>query len=398
MVFASFPSDASWDELDFLAARAGVSVEYLCATVKAAKEFDHVSINSPKGVTNLLYPTHDDDFEQVVRVLWDDDFELAIKEAHWDESEHPRDDDGRFASTGGAHASAGIPYGAVVQPIPHVLPTKQPSASEAREELKRQNDRLTNASKPLQDKLERAQDLLKQLKVQQTSNTAQQAALDTKIRQVAKQIQVHRRALRATERKHDAWLRQLLYVVDPTPVNVRLDVRPGYENIVTPITSQHQKDAALTGGEEVRRMVSAKVTVGDMFFEHEEDPTKRSRYWKYRRVKLAADAGTRVVVHEFGHGIEHINPRIRQNAIAFRNSRTQGEPTIPLQQFDPEYGPGERTRKDRFINPYMGKIYPGDQDTEIVTMGMEYFYGDPVTLAEKDPEYFDFIYNTLRGN
>jgi hypothetical protein len=30
-------------------------------------------------------------------------------------------------------------------------------------------------------------------------------------------------------------------------------------------------------------------------------------------------------------------------------------------------------------------------------MGMEMMYRDPVGFAKKDPEYFAFIHNTLRG-
>ena len=48
----------------------------------------------------------------------------------------------------------------------------------------------------------------------------------------------------------------------------------------------------------------------------------------------------------------------------------------------------------------MGKLYKqfGDQHaTEILSMGLEYFYRDPVKLATEDADFFAFIYNLVRG-
>jgi len=60
------------------------------------------------------------------------------------------------------------------------------------------------------------------------------------------------------------------------------------------------------------------------------------------------------------------------------------------------YGKDELTRKDKFIDAYMGKDYRG-QASEILSMGLQYFYNDPYKLAIKDPEYFNFIYKIVRG-
>ncbi len=35
--------------------------------------------------------------------------------------------------------------------------------------------------------------------------------------------------------------------------------------------------------------------------------------------------------------------------------------------------------------------------SEILSMGLECFYNDPIKLATKDPEMFDFIFNVARG-
>ncbi len=35
--------------------------------------------------------------------------------------------------------------------------------------------------------------------------------------------------------------------------------------------------------------------------------------------------------------------------------------------------------------------------SEIVSMGVEYMYSRPIEFAAKDPDYFDFMFNLLRG-
>ena len=85
------------------------------------------------------------------------------------------------------------------------------------------------------------------------------------------------------------------------------------------------------------------------------------------------------------------------------------------------YGSWELTFKDKFRNPYAGKVYPAEGQltaenvreaaaafakgdftkvrmTELVSMGMEELYLNPVKFAEQDREFFDFIIALLRGD
>jgi hypothetical protein len=57
------------------------------------------------------------------------------------------------------------------------------------------------------------------------------------------------------------------------------------------------------------------------------------------------------------------------------------------------YKTAEQTLKDKFLDPYAGKLYPMDRHTEIVSMGIQWMADDPVTFAVKDPEHFDFIFS-----
>lgn len=101
----------------------------------------------------------------------------------------------------------------------------------------------------------------------------------------------------------------------------------------------------------------------------------------------------KVVVHELGHWLEEVNPKVHEATMAFYKKRTMGE---RLSQLTNGYGVEELTRKDKFIFPYMGKDYEG-RASEIVSMGLGEFYRDPYMLAHKDPEYFDFLYKLVRG-
>jgi len=102
---------------------------------------------------------------------------------------------------------------------------------------------------------------------------------------------------------------------------------------------------------------------------------------------------TRVVVHEMGHWLEEMNPKAHESIMAFYKKRTKGDSLVRLLD---GFGADELTRKDKFIDPYMGKDYQG-RASEILSMGLGEFYKDPYRLASRDPGYFDFIYKLVRG-
>ena len=99
------------------------------------------------------------------------------------------------------------------------------------------------------------------------------------------------------------------------------------------------------------------------------------------------------ICHEMGHIVEFNNPEILNKAKAFIKNRAGGRASHWLGNgFDKdEFGWND----ELFIDVYIGKIYP--DCTEVISMGLQYFQQDPYTLATKDAEYFDLIYNILRG-
>lgn len=115
-------------------------------------------------------------------------------------------------------------------------------------------------------------------------------------------------------------------------------------------------------------------------------------------VHLAPSDGAKVAVHELGHAIDRAHPSLVQRAIAYRESRTVGEQARRLRDVTGvrAYKLDEIAKCDRFIDCYMGKIY-GHRSTEILSMGLEYMYDDPIGFAQKDPTTFDFIFRIMKG-
>lgn len=135
---------------------------------------------------------------------------------------------------------------------------------------------------------------------------------------------------------------------------------------------------------------------------------RRSNYDLEGTVKLSSDAPATTVVHELGHWLEHMSPEVHRKTIDFLRRRTAGESTVSLRQATGQgYHRSERAWRDRFMDPYVGKEYRrpftrGDiyQDlyaTEVVSMGLQWYVEKPAEFATQDPDFFDFIFDLVRG-
>lgn len=144
------------------------------------------------------------------------------------------------------------------------------------------------------------------------------------------------------------------------------------------------------------------------FFVGELPTSERAHYSPWaRKVRLTPNGDTATAAHELGHHIENTLPGAKEAAQAFLQHRVGNEPLVPLQQVNPngKYDADEKGRRDDFEKTfqgdtsrayYAGKHYDGG-DTEIISMGLELLYTDPVGFAERDPEYFRFIVGILHG-
>ena len=133
------------------------------------------------------------------------------------------------------------------------------------------------------------------------------------------------------------------------------------------------------------------------------------------------------IVHELTHHVEFNNPDLLAESIRWRESLTLGEKAKFLKKVtgNKNYKPWEIAYEDDFERLYTGKVYnekmarkyakakkqeftrdmmgpvrvngkDGLQDaTEVLTMGVQEMFANPVALARDQPKLFDFIYERV---
>lgn len=117
--------------------------------------------------------------------------------------------------------------------------------------------------------------------------------------------------------------------------------------------------------------------------------------------------GNNSLIHEYGHYLEEKNPRMLLNSRAFLMYRTKGEEVKKMNDFEKGYSNSERTRADKFFHPYCGKVYVDTIDvndnyayanaSEVMSMGLERLFDEPIKFANEDREYFNFVVANMRG-
>lgn len=130
---------------------------------------------------------------------------------------------------------------------------------------------------------------------------------------------------------------------------------------------------------------------------------RRRAYHSSGVVHFHGDSSVGTVLHEIGHQLEHAHPAIAQACRAFLKKRVGSEPPSQFRKvISRRYGASERGCRDDFHKAfgvegwYVGKHYRHGA-TEILSMGLEKLYNDPLTFAVQDPEYFNFVVGILHG-
>lgn len=118
------------------------------------------------------------------------------------------------------------------------------------------------------------------------------------------------------------------------------------------------------------------------------------RTGKHTEVIRIPRGDTRAGVHELGHALESQHgwymeaKRFLDSRVGYeKHSKIRGREVGWKDDFEKAFGSEGH---------YVGRKY-SHASTEIISMGLEKLYKDPVTLAKKDPEYFDFMVNLLHG-
>jgi hypothetical protein len=253
----------------------------------------------------------------------------------------------------------------------------QRTAKEARELIKQRAEELESAEARI---IPESYEVNRRIRAREFSSEAEKAELMNRSAQLTEELQI------IFNTKNDQ-LRRFVQVDDPNRITY------GFLGDISPANQQAVQEAM----QSFNNMVSRSVADNYMF---KVAQGGNRAYFDPKNQTVNIPAFGRppsVIVHEMGHWLETQNPAVQQKVFAFYNKRTEG---FPLQQML-GYSPQELTRVDHFIEQYMGKQY-SDKDgnleaTEILSMGMELFHEDPLRLATEDPEYFDFIFDLLRG-
>lgn len=108
-----------------------------------------------------------------------------------------------------------------------------------------------------------------------------------------------------------------------------------------------------------------------------------------------------VIIHELAHTLEN-NSTIFKSAVDFLEKRTKGSDIYRLNDVNAAYGMSEIYRKGGFRNPYVGRVYGASETsrnykglhaTEVISLGLEWMYKDPLGFYREDREHFEFIYS-----
>lgn len=198
-------------------------------------------------------------------------------------------------------------------------------------------------------------------------------------------------------RRHSALMQRELPVMLEA-ISVPQGLRGAAADVVTGAVSKTVTKQVAEASEMVARLINrdilpqVKVTV---------TRGKRAGYDRFERaIHVNSRMDLSAFVHEIVHDIEYRFPEVSARSKAFLLRRADGGPLERLRDMtgSRSYGTNEVAYRDRFEElggtHYMGKWYDRPS-TEVLTMGIERLMANPRTFYDQDPDYFQFIIETL---
>lgn len=166
----------------------------------------------------------------------------------------------------------------------------------------------------------------------------------------------------------------------------------------------------------VADMVSADVITDGVPLNYENKKTSRGSQWG-TGYNLYPNAPMKDHLHETGHWLEEHNENLHAQAVAFLRYRNQGEDYVRMSAarkrtqakrkaaglstghlYARGFKASEIAASDAWRDPYAGKKYGRDYyATEVLSMGLQWLYSDPVNFAVEDPEHFNFTIAMIAG-
>jgi hypothetical protein len=169
--------------------------------------------------------------------------------------------------------------------------------------------------------------------------------------------------------------------------------------------SEHTSEGANTGnsGKRFIESIAAPEVIAKVPAKFKKLDSGQRSFARHDEIYLWEHADTATAVHELGHVIEHTTD-IGKASKAYLNDRARrsleyGRKIDGLRdtQKSQGYEPDEVAADADFINPYSAKYYRAAQSTEILSMGLQHLYEDPIGFAEKDPDHFNYTILAITG-
>jgi SPP1 gp7 family putative phage head morphogenesis protein len=116
-----------------------------------------------------------------------------------------------------------------------------------------------------------------------------------------------------------------------------------------------------------------------------------------RSINIGSYVDKETIWHEMGHHVEFEDKRIATAARDWRDTRATGEQQKLNKLTDGFYRDDELALPDKYIHPYVGKVY-SDGSTEVISMGLERF-SSPEAMRDfyqQDREHFQFVLGVIR--
>jgi hypothetical protein len=116
------------------------------------------------------------------------------------------------------------------------------------------------------------------------------------------------------------------------------------------------------------------------------------QYFKHnKRIEMFCGRND-VFAHEFGHHLSDWVYDIEKRQNTFFNARTKGESVT-------RFWGNIRGKKDKWdsVNLYAGRVYPNGIHPEVIAVGIENLWNNPLNFAKRDPEWFDMVVGALKG-
>lgn len=288
-------------------------------------------------------------------------------------------------------------------PTPTVIPSHLPIAEklQAYTAGEQKVQRLAKVGQSVERLQVRASELALQMASMEKTPPAAPDALAQHEEKLIRLADRHAVALErhlAARKKAAAIAHNRIKVKEPATLTVKVGKSPGIKKSVTAALEFLEKVTQAHEGEKPLVAKTRKI----------QSRAKHHYEHGISTIHLADSDGARTAVHELGHAIEVQMPGALAAARDFLAHRVKGQTLKQLKKLFPKRGfrLGEFGRDDdfgRFWGPgsveawYVGKSY-GHQATEIISMGLEALYIDPVGFATKDPEYCKFILGILDGS